>query len=292
MQGRIETVNDVVASGLISSLLYRVGKGNERDMRFNKLVVDFLYEIMSMVCSTQNNAQNHMSFVDLNGPRFKHYQRFNFNSFAEYPFADEAHNPADVAKKEVRSISPRGIANTLHAQGVTSMLYANIAPGSEDLVVMTKALFAISYLAFGVIAPEAYLHENIIRVFTCSSRNDAFFPSLQIICEMILYPEVTNDVLIYMLKVLKVVKPLITSLGINGWKFHMKSTLFICLGKLAHLPDFCDSVSESGGMGLLSFEVLNRKLSYRRRTLGTATTKIQSRTSAATVYTWPYGGKC
>jgi len=60
---RMDVISAIVASGLIPALLFRVGKGTDRDVRFNKLVIHLLYHMLSKVMLYQSHGGNHLSLA-------------------------------------------------------------------------------------------------------------------------------------------------------------------------------------------------------------------------------------
>lgn len=54
-------ISDLVGSGLVPALLFRVGKGRDRDLRFNKVVVHFHHHLLLKVTLAQPHRGHHMS---------------------------------------------------------------------------------------------------------------------------------------------------------------------------------------------------------------------------------------
>jgi hypothetical protein len=63
MNVKMEIVHDLVSSGVLGALLFRVGKGSDRNPRFNKLVTHFLHQILSKVMLYQPHKGHHMSML-------------------------------------------------------------------------------------------------------------------------------------------------------------------------------------------------------------------------------------
>jgi hypothetical protein len=45
VEDRIDILTDIVSSGLIPALLYKVGLGADKDIRYLKIVVNFIYKV-------------------------------------------------------------------------------------------------------------------------------------------------------------------------------------------------------------------------------------------------------
>lgn len=176
IQYRLETIADVVSSGLIPSLLFRVGKGHDRDLRFNKIVVHFIFEILHKIILSQPNPASYMSMT---GGRQPSYQRFCL------PSAEQAAPDLVVTfQNKINFSDIRGISNTLHAQGVTALLLANLQT-SEDISAMQEALLCLSYMTFSVISPAVMNVNDVGKIcHICNTRNECYFPSLSLITEV------------------------------------------------------------------------------------------------------------
>jgi hypothetical protein len=58
---KMEVVHDLVSSGVIGALLFRVGRGQDRSPRFNKLVAHFLHQMLQKVMLYQDHKGYHMA---------------------------------------------------------------------------------------------------------------------------------------------------------------------------------------------------------------------------------------
>lgn len=63
MNIRMEIVHDLVSSGVVGALLFRVGKGTDRNPRFNKLVTHFLHQILQKIMLYQPHMGYHMALL-------------------------------------------------------------------------------------------------------------------------------------------------------------------------------------------------------------------------------------
>ena len=57
----MEVVHDLVSSGVVGALLFRVGRGQDRNPRFNKLVAHFLHQMLQKVMLYQEHRGYHMA---------------------------------------------------------------------------------------------------------------------------------------------------------------------------------------------------------------------------------------
>ena len=111
---KMEIVHDLVSSGVVGALLFRVGRGQDRNPRFNKLVVHFLHQMLQKVMLYQDHRGYHMALQ----PGGKHVKLSVYVGRgdecpppspefleAKQALIDEANNPTGTAS-ESRPISP------------------------------------------------------------------------------------------------------------------------------------------------------------------------------------------
>ena len=65
MNIKLEIVHDLVSSGIIGALLFRVGSGSDRDDRFNKIVTHFVHQVILKVMVHQQHKGYHMALTRL-----------------------------------------------------------------------------------------------------------------------------------------------------------------------------------------------------------------------------------
>jgi hypothetical protein len=63
MLQKIEIVSDIVSSGIVPALMFRVGRGVDKDRRFLKLFVHFMYRMLGQVMLCQPEGRDHISMI-------------------------------------------------------------------------------------------------------------------------------------------------------------------------------------------------------------------------------------
>lgn len=167
----LETIADIVSSGLTSGLLFRVGKGKYIDKRFNKLVTHFLTLLLIRVALLQPSYSRPMSVIEM-APRPREYARTGVKA------ARSTLRPQALAT-DVRTIS-----NTLHAQGVTHLFVQCLVEG-DDIELVGDAVASLASMAFSVIKHEIMSESVVGRIaFYALSRQDCFFSGLSLVCDV------------------------------------------------------------------------------------------------------------
>lgn len=179
-------ISEIVTSGLISGMLFRVGTGQHIDQRFNRLVVHFIREILIIVSITQNQDSIALEaapsrFVPGNKKKKRKFQRGD-----EVTKAIEDGNVVEISTLEapVQKTDVRSVSTTLHSQGVTG-LFLQCILGADDVELVSEAMAGLSLLSFSCIVSNI-CNENVMGkiCFYCLTRYDCFFPGLSLVCEV------------------------------------------------------------------------------------------------------------
>lgn len=185
----LSEISEIVTSGLISGMLFRVGRGHHIDQRFNRLVVHFVREILVLVSISQN--QDTMALVASAKTRIisKHtkQKRRKFIRGDEVIKALQDGNVVEVStlagpeqKTDIRSVS-----TTLHSQGVTG-LFLQCMLSAEDVELVSEAMAGLSLLYFQCIVSDICNEAVLGKIcFYCLTRYDCFFPGLSLVCEVV-----------------------------------------------------------------------------------------------------------
>lgn len=282
MQHRVDIISEIVTSGLLPALLFRVGVGVERDVRFNKLMVSFLFNMLKTIVLEQEKkgavamTQKRISSLAIL-PRERKFVRHG-QSIEEVKvggtktsgnksgggklFSTNRGGPT-VAVTDMRAVS-----NTMHAQGVTSVLLQSIF--TDDISLVKEAILCISVLSFSVIEEELTKEENVRRIiFLLNNRSEVgFFPLLSLFVEIILSRNTTERLLNVIVEAYKGIRILIKSLQLSGWLFHMKDLSFKAVAKLSFHPKFRDFLIEYNGLSTILTDIhirMSKKKKTRRR---------------------------
>jgi len=103
MNIKLEIIHDLVSSGIISALLFRVGSGSDRDPRFNKVVSHFLHQLLIKVMVHQPHKGYHMALIQqvkVNSGNVESYQEFAGGEKAAEKEATVQATDPDVAEKD------------------------------------------------------------------------------------------------------------------------------------------------------------------------------------------------
>lgn len=263
---RIEIITEIVSSGLIPALLYRMGKGSENDLRFNRITISFLYTLLIRVMINQTQKQFRIAIVGLiPGGKLR---KQGLGGIVEAEGNKNENNPRNKLRAKKAKVDLHGISSMLNAQQVTQLLFNSLTLLHADEILLTaQAITCISIMSFDVIAVQAFKRENCSRLcFLASSRSECYFSATGIISEMILFPEVQDEVLFAMVNQHKVVKTLIKALRLSNWVFppEFKDIIYKCFVKLSIVPTFRRVVSESEGVGMLCKEIKERRTRANR----------------------------
>lgn len=181
LEQRVEIISEIVSSGIIPALLFRVGPGVEKDMRYLSMVVQFVHFIVMKVITTQPQDVPRIGMIPLMPKRTAYYRageeeaQINLRVSGRHVIDFRAH----VAAMDMRSIS-----NTLHAQGVVDLLMSTLVMSDFPKTVY-QAIMSLSVMVFAVIREEACVPINMSRiVHLCSSRPEYFYPALGMLCQV------------------------------------------------------------------------------------------------------------
>lgn len=194
MEYDISEISEIVTSGLISGMLFRVGRGQHIDQRFNRLVVHFVREILVLVSISQNNESMALESTscEIGSKRRK---RKKFQRGDAVTKALEEGNIVEVStlapvehKTDIRSVS-----TTLHSQGVTG-LFLQCILGADDVELVSEAMAGLSLLHFPCIVADVCSESVMGKIcFYCLTRYDCFFPGLSLVCEVMLHSIIISD---------------------------------------------------------------------------------------------------
>jgi hypothetical protein len=217
MEYDVGQVEEILTSGLISGLLFRVGKGNNVDPKFNRLAVKFVREILVLVSMAQNaesialtgakgrefaslggntvvleadeeldEASVHSGSLRRSGSTLKHSGSEKRLSGARQ--VDVKGSSYDAVAKET-TVDLRSISAALHAQGVTNLFLRCVQEG-DDIELLSHAFGGLGLMRFETIKGEI-CNESIVGkiCFYAMNKHDCFYSGLSIICEVsVMYP--------------------------------------------------------------------------------------------------------
>lgn len=241
LEQRVEIISDIVSSGLIPGLLFRVGPGNDKDARYLRMVVHFLHSILMRVSLAQSNKTTKINLVTVL-PRRSTFHSLGTDEEGDRPGSGTSFSAALRARASATDL--RSITNTLHAQGVTELLLITLAT-PEEASTIAQALMALSIMVYPIIKPEICKIENLRRIFSLgSSRSEYLFPAMSLICDVsnshcmlyaiiqqitsypfqtIAHTNAEDQLMLNMLAIeLKGLKTLVHAMKLSGWFFPMK----------------------------------------------------------------------
>jgi hypothetical protein len=197
MEHSIAEIAEIVSSGLITGMLFRVGRGQNIDPKFNGLVVHFVREILVIVSIA--DSREHMALVSASavespqaGGDHKGAKRRTHGKKRKYCRGDEvvkAISDGNVVEVSTLDDGPHGtdirsISTTLHSQGVTR-LFLNCIVNGDDVDLVSAALSGLSLLHFQSILNDVAKEDVMGKIcFYCLTRYDCFFPGLTLVCEV------------------------------------------------------------------------------------------------------------
>ena len=266
MNYKMEIIPEIISSGLLSALLFRVGKGSERDYRMNKLMLNFFHNLIMKVIFLYYGKNHpdvfHSMSLSAIYPLPKVYVRYGEICPQKFALpAEVLHNVTYGKYNKLNDL--RATCNSLQAQGVISLLYSNLSGEDGDNVKV--AITSLSLMSFGSFRDEALLPDNLHKLFSVTSyRNDCFIAGLSVICALILSnpPEsILSQIMLHH----KAVSLLISALKLSGWKFHEKDIVFQALSKFVFHPQFCEKIAECAGYSYLIAYIKAKKKNFRRR---------------------------
>lgn len=172
----IHVVGNIVSSGLIQGLLFRVGKGKNIEKRFHKLVTHFIYLLLIKVATSQPPSLRPMSVIGILPPD-------------GYTRAGTRRPSAPIAKyvtminQKIEPITVRTVSNKLHAQGVTDLMI-NCLDG-EDYEIVSKSIISLASMNFQCIKQLILKEQTLGKICGYTlARKDCFFAGLALVCEV------------------------------------------------------------------------------------------------------------
>ena len=256
----LNVVSNIVSSGLISGLLFRVGTGNNIDRRFLRLVTHFLYLLLVMVALEYPFHARPLAMVRHSKPKV--YTRAGNHDLEDGEDGDDdasfASNKSLSAVQEAVDI--RSVSNQLHVQGVTQLLISVIEGDEYECV--SDSLTSLSAMSFQVIKTnvmkETVLHK--ICHYTLL-RSDCFFEGLQLLGNSIVSPpsDYFPNFVEKIIRDMNAITILVKAMKLSGWMFHRKSIVYEALSMLTGYPQFVECVRKCRGINAVVYEVDVRK---------------------------------
>ena len=198
-------IAELVGSGLVPALVFRVGKGKDRDLRFNKVVVHFLHELLRLVTFAQPHGGYHMSqFKALMGdgaadkankkaffwPRGRPAPPAPSTPSPPSPQAAKSlattafetgipedddmtatTTPSEVSRQHKQKMRQQAtdlqvISNTLYAHRAVEVLFATLrTPALEDPSVVREAAATLAMFKYTVMNETAIHEDNLDALF-------------------------------------------------------------------------------------------------------------------------------
>lgn len=259
----LHVVGNIVSSGLISGLLFRVGTGKNVDRRFLRLVTHFLYLLLVMVAMEYPFHARPMSMVRQSKP--KAYTRggggMSKGRGEEGEDDDEDMSPTFSNVSESlnvvhEAIDIRSVSNKLHVQGVTQLLVFCLEGDEYDCI--SDAMTSLAAMSFQVIK-SSVMKENILHKICHYTllRSDCFFEGLQLLGHALIlppseyFPNLVDKVIIEM----NAITILVKAMKLSGWVFHRKSTVYEAMSMLTGYHGFVDAVRKCRGINVLVYEL-------------------------------------
>jgi hypothetical protein len=173
----IQVIGGIVSSGLISGLLFRVGKGKNIDKRFHKLVTRFIYLLLVKVATEQPPNLRPMSVVGLVPPQGQYTRAGSRRPTAPI------HKFVTMIKQKVEPTSVRLVSNKLHAQGVTDLMI--VCLDGEDYEIVSDAMVSLASMHFSCIKQHVLREQTLGKICGYTlARKDCFFAGLALVCEV------------------------------------------------------------------------------------------------------------
>lgn len=186
MEHDVSEISEIVTSGLITGMLFRVGRGQHVDQRFNRLVVHFVREILVLVSISQNQESMALEATNDATATKKGRKKRKFQRGDEVSKAIQDGDVVEISTLAIQEQKTdiRSVSTTLHSQGVTG-LFLQCILSADDVELVSEAMSGLSLLYFPCIV--SYIcNESIMGkiCFYCLTRYDCFFPGLSLVCEV------------------------------------------------------------------------------------------------------------
>lgn len=202
----IHVIGDIVSSGLMSGLLFRVGKGENIEKRFFKLVNHFIYLLLIKLCLTLDSSERSMAVIELAPPEVYTRGGNKSSDLGDLPgtsrrkhtISSSISSPSspsspailtDITNKLVKDqsepITIRTVTKKLHVQGVTELLIHSL--DSDDYDVIRDSLVSLASLHFPTIKSLILVEKVLGRITGYThTRRDCFYSGLALIADVCL----------------------------------------------------------------------------------------------------------
>jgi hypothetical protein len=286
----IHVIGDIVSSGLISGLLFRVGKGDNIDKRFLKLVNHFIYLLLVKLTLTQDSSERSMAVSDLAPPQV--YCRAGgevcLDEEESVGSASErgtgqgtggrlrrdgstkqggmglGQSPSAITNKLLKEknepVTIRTVTNKLHVQGVTELLILSL--DSEEYDIIADTLISLASMHFQTIAP-LLMTERVLGKITgyAHSRRDCFYSGLALTAEAITSSpkDFFPDFLHVIICEFNAISLLSKAMKLSGWVFNQKAVIYDALAVLSVHPKFREKLRKCRGINITVYEMDIRK---------------------------------
>lgn len=249
---RLYMITDIISSGLIPSLLFRVGQGSDKDPKFNKIFTNFMLNLLTKIVYNQNREESFQIPIALVGIS----NETTKSPIISLPNKKDFGISSSAITVQITDI--RSASNTIHCVGVTDLFFSSLF--CDDIETIRTSLICLGIMTFSVIQKNAFVYENLAKIFhLCSSRSDMFFPSISIITEVIMCNDITDSMLEKILLEMNAIKVLIKALQLSGWILTINKIVYKSISKLSMHPSFRQKIYESFGMNTVVSEIVNRK---------------------------------
>jgi len=249
IEQRFDYIETITSSGIIPALIFRVGSGNDMDIRFNKVLVKFICNIFKKILTKLDCKATMATSMVVENKGYVHLGELIT------PSASVITNQID--NKEY-NVDMRTMTNTMHVQGVTKLFCSSLS--MDDPEVVQQSLYTLSIMSFEIVMDDLIKDENFDRIiFLLSTRQDCFSPGLSLVCDLVCCPIMNEEILTRIMMQTKIIKQFIKSLKLSGWIFHFKGTVFKALSKFAYHPKFRQQLIEAHGLSTAVTETKKRK---------------------------------
>ena len=246
---KFDYITDITSSGNIPALIFRVGSGNDMDIRFNKILVKFVSSIFKKVYAKAEHKATMALSMTIDNKEYVHLGEL----FTPSASVSSIPNGRATEVNDMRSMT-----NTMHVQGVTKLFCTSLT--MDDPEVVQLSILSLSIMSFEIILNDLMKDENLDRIiFLLSTRQDCFSPGLSLACDLVCNPTMTQETLTRLITQTKIIKQFIKSMKLSGWIFHFKGTVFRALSKFAYHPQFRLQLIEANGLSTVIAETKKRK---------------------------------
>jgi hypothetical protein len=172
----IQVIGEIVSSGLISGLLFRVGKGKNIDKRFHKLVTHFIFLLLVKVATEQPLSLRPMSVAGILPPA-------GYTRAGTRRNSTPIHHFVTMINQKIEPTTVRSVSNKLHAQGVTDLMI--VCLDGEDYEIVSDAMISLASMHFPCIKRHVLREQTLGKICGYAlARKDCFFAGLALLCEV------------------------------------------------------------------------------------------------------------